>query len=124
MNFIGLIKHQQQYQNYLARVEEIFDAQKGSKEGEELELLLTLIKLYEDEYYAIPYPDPIEAIKVRMEDLDMQAKDLIPFIGHKGNVSKVLNRKRPLTLEMVRKLSKGLNIPTEVLIQPIKLQVA
>ena len=124
MNFIGTIKTEKQYQQYLKRIDEIFDAKPGSKEGEELELLLVLVKLYEDEHYPIPYPDPIEAIKVRMEDLGLKAKDLVPYMGNKGNVSKVLNRKRPLTLEMIRKLSEALDIPVEVLIRPIQLKAA
>lgn len=124
MKFIGPIKNEKQYKRYLARIEVIFDAKTGSKEGEELELLLLLVKLYEDEHYPIPSPDPIEAIKVRMEDLNLKARDLIPYIGDKGNVSKILNRKRPLTLEMIRKLNKALGIPLEVLVKPIKLKVA
>ena len=124
MKFIGPIKNEEQYKRYLARVDEIFDAKAGSQEGEELELLLLLVKLYEDEHYPIPSPDPIEAIKVRMEDLNLKAVDLIPYMGDKGNVSKILNRKRPLTLEMIRKLHKALGIPLEVLIKPIELKVA
>jgi HTH-type transcriptional regulator/antitoxin HigA len=124
MKFIGPIKNEEQYNRYLARIEVIFDAKPGSQAGEELELLLILVKLYEDEHYPIPFPDPIEAIKVRMEDLSLKAVDLIPYIGNKGNVSKILNRKRPLTLEMIRKLSEGLDIPVEVLVKPIKLKVA
>lgn len=124
MQFIGPIKNEEQYKRYLTRIDAIFDAKPGSQQGEELELLLILVKLYEDEHYPIPSPDPIEAIKVRMEDLNLKAVDLIPYIGNKGNVSKILNRKRPLTLEMIRNLSAGLNIPVEVLIKPIKLKVA
>ena len=124
MNFIGTIKTEDQYQQYLNRIDEIFDAKPGSQAGEELDLLLVLVKLYEDDHYPVPYPDPIEAIKVRMEDLGLQAKDLVPYMGNKGNVSKVLNRKRPLTLEMIRKLSEALNIPVEVLIKPIQLKAA
>ena len=124
MTFIGVIKTEEQYQKYLARIDEIFDAKSRTDKADELELLLALVKLYEDEHYAIPYPDPIEAIKIRMEDLGLKAKDLVPLIGNKGNVSKILNRKRSLTLEMVRKLSEALGLPAEVLISPTQQRVA
>jgi HTH-type transcriptional regulator / antitoxin HigA len=112
-----IIKNQKDYQNALKRLELIFDAKKGSKEGDELELLSMLIDNYEMEKYAIDLPDPIEAIKFRMEQLGYKQKDLAEVIGLKSRVSEILNRKRKLTLEMIRKLNEVLGIPTEVLIK-------
>jgi HTH-type transcriptional regulator/antitoxin HigA len=111
-----LIKSEEQYEAALDRIDQIFHPAPGSDEDKELELLVLLVKTYEDEHYPIEDPDPIEAIKIRMEDLGLKDKDLIPFIGDKTSVSKVLNRKRDLTVPMIRKLSKGLGIPAEVLI--------
>jgi len=105
----------QDYDKALHRIDEIFEAEPGTPEGDELYILLLLVKAYDDQHYALPNPDPIEAIKLRMEDLGLKDKDLIPIIGDKATVSKVLNRKRPLTLDMVRKLSEALTLPAEVL---------
>ena len=87
-------------------------------------MLLALVKLYEDEHYPIPYPDPIMAIKIRMEDLGWKNKDLEAYIGDKGNVSKVLSGKRRLTVDMIRKLSKALDLPVKVLVGESDLQTA
>jgi HTH-type transcriptional regulator / antitoxin HigA len=95
----------------------IFDARKGSKEGDELELLSLLIDNYEKEKFPIDLPDPIEAIKFRMEQLGYKQKDLAEAIGLKSRVSEILNRKRKLTLDMIRKLHEVLGIPTDVLVQ-------
>ena len=114
---IKVIKTEKAYQQALERLEVIFDAKAGTEEGDELEVLSILIEIYENEYFPIDLPDPIEAIKFRMEQLGLQQKDLAEIIGFKSRVSEILNYKRKLTLEMIRSLHKGLNIPTNVLIQ-------
>lgn len=111
-----VIKTEKEYNLALKRLEEIFDAKKGSAEGDELELLSLLIDHYEKEKHPIDLPDPIEAIKFRMEQLGYKQKDLTHAIGLKSRVSEILNRKRKLTLDMIRKLHAELGIPTEVLI--------
>ena len=111
------IKTELDYNNALKRLEIIFDAKKGTKEGDELEILSILIEKYEKEKYPIEMPDPIEAIKFRMEQLGMKQKDLAEVVGFKSRVSEILNKKRKLTIEMIRNLSNKLNIPSEVLIQ-------
>lgn len=111
------IHTESEYQEALERVEEIFDAKKGSPEGDQLELLLILIDKYEKDHFPIELPDPIEAIKFRMDQLQMKPKDLAELIGYKSRVSEILNKKRKLTLEMIRKLHTSLNIPTDVLVQ-------
>ena len=111
------IKTAEDYEKALERLEMIFDSKPGSKEGDELELLSILIDKYENEHFPIPAPDPIEAIKFRMEQLGYKQQDLAELIGFKSRVSEILNRKRKLTLEMIRKLHTALNIPTDILIQ-------
>ena len=111
------IRNEKDYQRSIQRLEKIFDAKKGSKEGDELEILSILIDTYENARFPIGMPDPIEAIKFRMEQMGMKQKDLAAAMGFKSRVSEVLNKKRKLTLEMIRKLSEVLRIPTEVLIQ-------
>ncbi|MEL6672062.1 MAG: helix-turn-helix domain-containing protein [Bacteroidota bacterium] len=111
------IKTEADYQQALLRLEEIFDAKLGTPEGDELEILGYLIEKYEDANFPIPPADPIEAIKFRMEQLGLKQKDLAEIIGYKSRVSEILNRKRKLTLEMIRKLHARLKIPTEILIQ-------
>ena len=102
----------------MERLEQIFDAEQGTKEGDELEILSMLIEKYEDEKYPIDLPDPIEAIKFRMEQLGLKQSDLIKIFGYKSRVSEILNKKRKLTLNMIRNLAGTLSIPTNVLIQP------
>lgn len=114
---IKLIKTEKDYQKALMRLEEVFDARPGTKEGDELDILGLLIERYEDEHYPIEAPDPIEAIKFRMEQMGYKQKDLAEIIGYKGRVSEILNRKRKLTLEMIRNLHERLNIPLESLVK-------
>ena len=114
---IKVIKTETDYQQALERLETIFDAKAGTTEGDELEILSILIEKYEEEYYPIDLPDPIEAIKFRMEQLGLQQKDLVEIIGFKSRVSEILNYKRKLTLEMIRSFHKNLSIPTSVLAQ-------
>lgn len=111
------IKTEQDYNEALERLEVIFDAPKGSPEGDELEILGILIENYEDAHFPIDLPDPIEAIKFRMEEMGYTQRDLADIIGLKSRASEILNRKRKLSLEMIRQLHKTLHIPTEVLIQ-------
>ena len=112
-----LIKTEEDYNLALSRIEELMGAKAGTPEAEELELLATLVEIYEDKHHPMDLPDPFEAIKFRMEQLGLNQQKLVPFIGSKSKVSEVLNRKRPLTLAMVRALQKGLGIPSEVLLQ-------
>ncbi|GEO07409.1 transcriptional regulator [Adhaeribacter aerolatus] len=114
---IKLIKTEQDYQLALQRLEAIFDAEQNTEEGDELEVLSFLIDAYEKEHFPIEAPDPIEAIKFRMEQLGIKQKDLAEVLGFKSRVSEIMNKKRKLTLEMIRNLHKRLNIPTNVLIQ-------
>jgi len=112
-----VIKTDKEYQVALKRLEEIFDSKPNTKNADELELLSVLIEKYENEHYSIDLPDPIEAIKFRMEQLGYKQKDLADAIGLKSRVSEILNRKRKLTIKMIRKLNLTLGIPTEVLIK-------
>jgi HTH-type transcriptional regulator / antitoxin HigA len=114
------IKTKKDYQQALERLEQIFDAKKNSKEGDELEVLSILIEKYEDEHFPIGFPDPIEAIKFRMEQLGYNQTDLAKVVGLKSRASEILNKKRKLTLEMIRLIHNNLKIPTEVLIQAYK----
>lgn len=114
---LKVIKSEKDYQKALKRLEVIFNAKKGSRDGDELELLSLLIDNYEKEKYPIDLPDPIEAIKFRMEQLGYKQKDLAEAMGLKSRVSEILNRKRKLTLDMIRKLHEVLGIPTEVLVK-------
>ncbi|HET8803158.1 MAG TPA: helix-turn-helix domain-containing protein [Aequorivita sp.] len=111
------IKNEQDYNQALKRMEQIFHAEIDTPEGDEAEVLSILIEKYEDENYPIGMPDPIEAIKFRMEQMNMSQKDLAAIMGFTSRVSEILNRKRKLTLGMIRKLSAKLDIPTEVLAQ-------
>jgi HTH-type transcriptional regulator/antitoxin HigA len=111
------IKTEKDYQKALRRLEVIFDARPGTKDGNELEILSILIEHYENEHYPLEEPDPIEAIKFRMEQMGYKQKDLERIIGHKGRVSEVLNKKRKLNLEMIRKFHDKLDIPLSILIK-------
>jgi HTH-type transcriptional regulator/antitoxin HigA len=111
------IKNENDYNQALERLEMIFDAKPGTMEGDELEILGILIDNYENENFPIELPDPIEAIKFRMEQLNYSQNDLAEVIGLKSRASEILNKKRKLSLEMIRKLTEKMHIPTEVLIQ-------
>ena len=111
------IKTKKDYQSALERLELIFDSKKGSQEGDELEILGILIEKYEDEHFPIGFPDPIEAIKFRMEQMGYDQSDLANVIGLKSRASEILSKKSKLTLDMIRQLHESLKIPTEVLIQ-------
>lgn len=108
-----IIKTEAEYQAAFARINKIFDAKPGTPKGDELELLLLLVETYEDKVYPIDPPDPIAALRFRMEQDGLRPKDLIPYIGSKSKVSEVLSGRRPLSLTMIRKLVAGLGIPAE-----------
>lgn len=114
---IKAIKTEKDYSLALERLEIIFHAEVDTPDGDEAEVLSILIEKFEEEHYPIGMPDPIEAIKFRMEQMGMKQKDLAEAVGFTSRVSEILNGKRKLTLGMIRKLSSTLNIPTEVLIQ-------
>jgi HTH-type transcriptional regulator / antitoxin HigA len=116
-----VIKTEKEYQKALKRLAVIFDARKNSKEGDELELLSLLIDNYEKVEHRIDLPDPVEAIKFRMEQLGYKQKDLANAVGLRSRVSEVLNRKRKITLDMIRKLNRILGIPTDVLVREYKI---
>lgn len=111
------IKTEKDYNQALERLEVIFDAKPGSSEGDELEVLGILIDQFENVKFPIGLPDPIEAIKFRMEQMGYNQTDLANIVGLKSRASEILNRKRKLSLEMIRQLHKSLHIPTDVLIQ-------
>lgn len=111
------IKNENDYTRALERLEDIFEATVGSPEGDELEILGILIDQYENEHFPIELPDPVEAIKFRMEQLGYNQNDLAKIVGLKSRASEILNRKRKLSLEMIRQLHERLNIPTDVLVQ-------
>jgi HTH-type transcriptional regulator/antitoxin HigA len=115
------IKTEKDYDKALERLELIFDASPDSKEGDEAEILSLLIENYENKYYSIESPDPIEAIKIRMEEMNMKQKDLIGIIGGKSRVSEILNKKKRLTVEMIRELERILHISASVLVNSYKL---
>ncbi|BDB56146.1 helix-turn-helix domain-containing protein [Flavobacterium ammonificans] len=114
---IKLIKTEKDYNQALKRLEVVFDAKKGTPEGDELELLSILIEQYENTHFPIDLPDPIEAIKFRMEQMGYNQNDLAKIIGLKSRASEILSKKRKLSLEMIRQLHTSLHIPTDVLIQ-------
>jgi HTH-type transcriptional regulator / antitoxin HigA len=118
------IKTKRDYENALKEAEKLWDAPAGSKEGDRLEVLVLLIQAYEAKHYPIPDPDPIDFLHHVMDARGLARKDLEPYIGSRARVAEVLNRVRPLTLEMVRRLSSGLNIPAEVLIQRYEVKHA
>ena len=115
------LKTEKDYENALQRIEVIFDAPAYSIEGDEAEILSLLIENYENEFYPIEAPDPIEAIKIRMEEMNLKQKDLVVFIGAKSKVSEILNKKRRLTVEMIRNLSDGLRLSASLLIKDYNL---
>ena len=110
------IKTERDYNNSIKRIEELWGAKRDTAKGDELDLLVTLVESYEMKYYPIPVPDPIEAIKFRMEQMDMTKGDMVKYLGSQSRVSEVLNGKRKLTLKMVKSLYNGLKIPAEILL--------
>jgi HTH-type transcriptional regulator / antitoxin HigA len=111
------IRTESDYEAALAAVGQLWGAEPGTPDGDRFEVLFTLVEAYEEKQYPILPPDPIEAIKYYMDSRGIDRRDLEQYIGSSGRVSEVMNRKRPLTLAMIRKLNSGLGIPAEVLIQ-------
>jgi HTH-type transcriptional regulator / antitoxin HigA len=112
------IKNEVDYQSALKEVELLFNSDPETPEGDKLEVLTTLIEAYEEKHFSIPKPDPIDAILYHMESRGLTRRDMELYIGSRARVSEILNRKRPLTMEMIRNIHKGLGIPADVLIQP------
>jgi len=110
------VKNDRELNRALKRIDELWGAKPNTPRGDELDVLMLLVEKYEDENYAIPASDPVEAIKFLMEQKSLSRKDLEPYIGTSGRVSEVLSRKRRLTLAMIKKLHEGLKIPYECLI--------
>lgn len=115
------IKTEKDYNAALKEVEKLFGAEPGTQEGDQLEILSTLIEAYEDTHYDLPAPDPIEAINYFMESRGLTRTDIERYIGSRARVSEILNRKRPLTLPMIQRLHTGLGIPADVLVKPYKI---
>ncbi|WP_147676408.1 helix-turn-helix domain-containing protein [Algibacter pacificus] len=115
------IKTEKDYNKALERLELIFDASPNSKEGDEAEILSLLIENFENKHYPIETPDPIEAIKIRMEEMNLKQKDLVGVIGGKSRVSEILNKKKRLTVEMIRELERVLHISASVLVNNYQL---
>ncbi len=117
------IKTEEDYYKALERLEQIFDAPINSKEGDEAEILSLLIENHENKHYPIEAPDPIEAIKIRMEEMNLKQKDLVGVIGGKSRVSEILNKKKRLTVEMIRKLEELLHLSASILVSNYRLNV-
>jgi len=114
---LKIIKSEIEYQQYLDWVDEMFDnnVSPESPDGEKLQVVLLLIRQYEDQHYPVPKPDPIVAIRIKMDELGLKNKDLVGKIGSKGYVSAILNKRKPLTLELARLFHNELGIPADVL---------
>lgn len=112
-----ILKTEAEYEAALAHVAALMDAEPGSLQEQELELFALLVEQYEQEHFPIDPPDPVEAILFRMEQEGLTRRDLSAYIGSPSKVSEVLNRKRPLSLSMIRALHKGLGIPANILVQ-------
>ena len=115
------IKTEADHRAALARIDELWEAEPNSPEGDELEVLVTLVDAYEEAHFPIDVPDPIEAIRFRMEQQGLEDKDLIAFLGQRSRVTEVMNRKRGLSITMIRKLHDGLKIPLECLVKEYQL---
>jgi HTH-type transcriptional regulator/antitoxin HigA len=113
---IESIESQQDYETALALADALFDAEPGTAEGTQLDALITLIEAYEEQHFPIGLPDPIDAIRIRMAEKNLRPRDLEAMIGSRRRVAEVLSRKRALTLPMIRRLSKGLDLSTELLL--------
>jgi len=118
------IRTEKDYDTALKKLEKVFDSPKGTSENDLAEILVTLIDKYESEHYPIDHPDPIEAIKIRMDEMDLHQKDLMNFIGTKsrGTISNILNKRRPLTLRVIRVLGPKLGLSFDVLIKEYKME--
>lgn len=118
------IKSQRNYRRVLKEIEGLMGARRNTVEGDRLDILVTLVEAWERKHYPLDLPDPVDAIRYHMDQNGLQPRDLIPFIGNRNRVHEVLNRKRDLTLTMIRKLHKGLGIPAESLIKAVQPKAA
>jgi HTH-type transcriptional regulator/antitoxin HigA len=118
------IKTENDYLNALHEIEKLIDARKDTPEGDRFDIIVTLVEAYEENNYQILPPDPVEAIIHQMESQGLSRKDLEPLIGSRARVSEILNRKRSLSLNMIRKLQKGLGISAEILVKPYPLKAS
>jgi len=116
------IRNEEDYETALEEIEVLWNAEPDTPEADRLDILVMLVEAYEAEHYSIPDPDPIELILHVMEARGLTRRDLEPYLGSRARVSEILNRRRPLSLEMIRKLQSGLGIPADVLVQPYELQ--
>lgn len=116
------IRNDKDYENALKLIDRWFDAEPGQPEADLRDVLVTLVEAYESRYEVVPLPDPIEAIRYHMERLGLSNRDLEQYIGSRGRVSEIMNRKRPLTQRMIRQIHDGLEISYEVLMQPYPLE--
>jgi HTH-type transcriptional regulator / antitoxin HigA len=121
---VNPIKTDADFQAALADIERLWDAEPDTPDGDRLDILMTLVEAYERRHHPMPPADPIAAIEFMMEQRGMTRADLEPIIGSSGRVSEVLNRRRALSVSMIRRLSEELHIPAEILIQPYDLQRA
>ncbi|MCB1622598.1 MAG: hypothetical protein KDI44_17890 [Thiothrix sp.] len=113
------IRTDQDHENALAEIERLWGAEQGTADGDKLDVLLVLAEDYENKHYPIAPPDPVDAIQFRMDQMGLTRKDMEPYLGSRGRVSEVLNRKRGLSLDMIRRLHKGLAIPLESLVREV-----
>ncbi len=118
------IRTKEDYEAAMAEIDRLWGAEVGTSEGDTLEVLVTLVRAYEDKHHKTPLPDPIDAIEYHIESRGLTRGDLEPYIGSRARVSEILNRKRRLTLEMIRKLEKGLGIPAAILVQEYPVDVS
>src|SRR6266705_815971 len=117
MSNIRAIRSEAAYEAALARIDDLMDAENGTSEGEELDVLTDLVELYEAKHVPMGFPSPLGAVRFRMEQAGLSPRDLIPFMGSRAKVSEVLSGKRPLTMNMARALHANLGIPADVLLQ-------
>ncbi|MDE0466684.1 MAG: transcriptional regulator [Candidatus Poribacteria bacterium] len=117
------IRSEADYETALKSIDQLWDAAQGSTEADQLDVLVTLVEVYEEKHYPILPPDPIEAILHYMESQELSESDLETYLGSRTCVSEVLNRERALSLDMIRKLHKGLGIPADILVQPYAAQI-
>jgi HTH-type transcriptional regulator/antitoxin HigA len=116
------IRTEADYEEALAKIEQLFEAEKGTPEEDRLEGLTTLVESYEREHTPIPPPDPVEALLYHLESRGLTRRDLEPYLGSRARVAEILNRRRGLTIEMIRRLHQGLGLSAEILIQPYPIQ--
>lgn len=122
MNKLRPIRNDEDYETALEEIEALWDAEEGTPEADRLDILVLLVEAYEAEHYLIPDPDPIELILHVMDARGLTRRDLEPYLGSRARVSEILNRRRPLSLEMIRKLQMGLGLPADVLVQSYELE--